>query len=140
MIFVALENVIFAVFVDLPIVSPVIVFAIVMLLIGKVNALENKSEFGSIVTWPVVKREVAPPTENLSPRNSILLEWLAPPKVLVLLNEMASLPVPPPAAPEIVIAPEVLLPTLEPSIVTPSLLSEPLVPLVPVIEIAPPAE
>ncbi len=125
---VALAKVIFAVFVALPKVNPVIVFAIDKLVIGKVNALENELEYGSIVAFPEVKREVVPLTANLYPRNKTLFEWIAPPKVLVLLNEMASLPVPPPAVPAIVMGPDVLLPTVALSIATPSLLSLPLVP------------
>jgi hypothetical protein len=60
--------------------------------------------------------------------------------VFVFENEIASLPIPPPAEPIMEIGPEELLPIVALSIVTPSLLSDPLAPFIPVMVMGPPAE
>ena len=92
-----------------------------------------------MVSWPVVRMEAALGMENELPCSKIFLPWVVPPTVLLLLNDMASLPVPPPAYPVKVMAPEVLLPMVALSSVIPSLLSDPFVPLFPVRVMAPPA-
>jgi hypothetical protein len=103
-------------------------------------ALEKEVEVGSITTAPVVVMLVVPAKEKLFALRFTSLAWLVPPIVFVPESDIASLPVPPPAVPVMVIGPEELLPTVEASIVTPSLLSDPLAPLFPVRLIAPPAE
>ena len=103
-----------------------------------VASTEPELATDSKTTAPEVLRVVVPAVNMLLPRSvtSLLIDVI----VVVPLMLMDSLPVPPPGDPTIVIAPELALPIAAVSILTPSLLSEPEAPALPVMLMAPPAE